>query len=66
MTNSSNFFSQSIEEYERYLQDYLTHLVVPDPILKEAIEYVLTTPSKKFGRKWFIVQATYINCQRRF
>jgi farnesyl diphosphate synthase len=48
---TSFFFNQSLQEYEQYLQAFLEDLTIPDTILKEAIHYVLATPSKKIRAK---------------
>ena len=50
------FFQDTIKQYNVYLSKYLNQLSCPDPLLREAINYVLNTPSKKFRAK--LVYAT--------
>ena len=59
MSNNQNFFTQSIEKYDQYLQIYLETLDIPDSLIKEAIKYVLTTPSKKI-RAQMVYSAGYL------
>jgi farnesyl diphosphate synthase len=45
------FFQDAIKQYNLYLSKYLTQLSCPDPLLLDAIKYVLNMPSKKFRAK---------------
>lgn len=42
------FFENCLMQYDNYLQSYLSDLLIPDEVLKKAVVYVLSMPSKKF------------------
>lgn len=42
------FFKNTLLNYDNYLNNYLSDLIIPDEVLKKAVIYVLSMPSKKF------------------
>ncbi len=42
------FFENTLEHFNAYQQDFLSHLEFPDQLLLDAVQYVMQTPGKKF------------------